>query len=146
MCTDEAIVSNVDVTITIIDIIMGQDSGTECDDCVLPDMNSLRICFVELGGERNHGPFTEIHAPNANQVEATKPQHEVTQQVTYPGRQGHRGVTDGRRGIFPVATVKSVFVRHMLGYRDEEFWSIADNHLSVFIYSESAVKQNRVNI
>jgi hypothetical protein len=115
MCTDETVVSDVDITITIVDIIVRQDGGTECDDCVLPDVKSPRICFVELGGERNHGPFADIHLPNANEVEATEPQHEITQHVTHPGRQGDRGVTDRDRAIRRVATAKSVLVRHSGG-------------------------------
>jgi len=112
MCTDETIVSDVDVTIEIVDVVVRQDGGTECDDGVRPDVNATRVGFVELGTERNHGPFADIHFPDANEVEATEPEHEVPQHFAAPGRQGDRGVTDGDRAIFPIATVKSVLVRH----------------------------------
>src|SRR5207248_8343430 len=80
VCSSD-LVSDVDVTIEIVDVVVRQDGGTECDDGVRPDVNATRVGFVELGTERNHGPFADIHFPDANEVEATEPERSEERRV-----------------------------------------------------------------
>ena len=86
MCADETIVADAHVAISIVDIIVRQDRGTKRDNRVLPDVDSLRIGLIELGTQRDHGSFADVHFPDANQVVATDRHHDVTQRLTHPGR------------------------------------------------------------
>jgi hypothetical protein len=66
MGADKTIIADIHVTIAIVDGIVSEDCGPESYSSVLPDVNSSRVSFVELGTQRNEGSFPDIHLPNPN--------------------------------------------------------------------------------
>ena len=83
---DEAVVTNVYVTITLVDIVVRQDGSPEGDNRVLPDVDSAGIGLVELRTEGNSGSFPDLHLPSSNEVLATEFLRHVTQRLTDPRR------------------------------------------------------------
>src|SRR5439155_3440339 len=86
MGTNEAITANMHVSITVVDIVVSQDRGAECDSCVRSDVDAPRIGLVKLGAQGNAGAFPDIHLPNSNEVLAAERHHDGTQLLTYPRR------------------------------------------------------------
>ena len=66
VCANETIVANTHVTIASVDMVVRQNGDTECDNCVLPDVDASRIGLVESRTERDNRSLPDIHSPDPN--------------------------------------------------------------------------------
>src|SRR5262245_7628038 len=90
MGADEAIVTDTDIGVAPIDVIVRQDRGAERHRRVLSDMDSTGIGLVELRTHGDAGSFADVHLPDVNEVLAAKNYHEVAHPLAYPGCQRGR--------------------------------------------------------